>query len=105
MKWVSAIPSVGAGSFAIGRLLQAAFGIFASNLRPLPLERIAAPTLIASVENDGYQTFAGARYTADRIPGARFIGYPRGGHLLVGHDGEFLAEVVKFLDERSPGVQ
>ena len=80
-------------------------GAVVGALRPLPLERIAAPTLIASVENDGYQTFAGARYTADRIPGARFIGYPRGGHLLVGHDGEFLAEVVKFLDERSPGVQ
>jgi len=43
-------------------------GAVVGALRPLPLERIAAPTLIASVENDGYQTFAGARYTADRIP-------------------------------------
>jgi len=80
-------------------------GAVAGALRPLPLERITAPTLIASVENDGYRTFAGARYTADRIPGARFIGYARGGHLLVGHDVEFLAEVVKFLDARSAGVQ
>jgi pimeloyl-ACP methyl ester carboxylesterase len=67
-------------------------------LRPLPLERITAPTLIASVENDGYRTWAGARYTAERIPGARFIGYPRGGHLWVGHEDELSAEVVKFLE-------
>jgi len=80
-------------------------GAVARALRPLPLERITAPTLIASVENDGYRTYAGARYTADHISGARFIGYARGGHLLVGHDEEFLAEVVKFLDARNAGMQ
>jgi len=74
-------------------------------LRPLPLERLTAPTLIASVENDGYRTFAGARYTADQISGARFIGYARGGHMLVGHDQELMSEVVKFLDARSAATQ
>ena len=80
-------------------------GAVAQALRPLPLERIAAPTLISSVENDGYKTFAGARYTAERIPGARFIGYPRGGHMGVGHEEELFAEILKFLDASSTGVQ
>jgi len=69
----------------------------AEALRPLPLERISAPTLIASVADDGYGTYAGARYTAEHVPGARFIGYPRGGHMLVGHAAEFNTEVLSFL--------
>ncbi len=80
-------------------------GAVAHALRPLPLERISAPTLIASVEDDGYRTYAGARYTAERIPGARFIGYPRGGHMLVAHEAEFNAEALRFLDALRLGVQ
>lgn len=80
-------------------------GAVAQALRPLPLERIVAPTLIFSVENDGYKTFAGARYTAERIPGARFIGYARGGHMGVGHEQELFAEIFKLLDGSSAGVQ
>ena len=80
-------------------------GAVAQALRPLPLERISAPTLIASVENDGYRTYAGARYTAERVPGARFIGYTRGGHMLVGHEAEFNSEVLRFLDALKPGVR
>ncbi|MGZ6125194.1 MAG: alpha/beta hydrolase [Myxococcales bacterium] len=76
-------------------------GAIAQALRPLPLERIAAPTLIASVEDDGYKTFAAARYTAEHIPGARFVGYPQGGHLCVGHDKELLSEMVGFLGASS----
>jgi 2-hydroxy-6-oxonona-2,4-dienedioate hydrolase len=66
-------------------------------LRPLPLEGISAPALIASVADDGYGTYAGARYTAEHVGGARFIGYARGGHMLVGHAAEFDSEVLKFL--------
>ena len=80
-------------------------GAVAQALRPLPLERITAPTLISSVENDGYQTFAGARYAADRIPGARFLGFARGGHIAVGHDEELSAEILKLLASASTGVQ
>ena len=61
------------------------------------LERIAAPTLIISARDDLYQTFAGSRYSAEHIPGARFIGYETGGHLLVGHQPETIAEIVRFL--------
>jgi pimeloyl-ACP methyl ester carboxylesterase len=79
-------------------------GTIARALRPLPLERISAPALITSAANDGYGTYAGARYTAERVPGARFIGYLRGGHMLVGHEEEFAAETLSFLDALRPGV-
>jgi len=61
------------------------------------LERIATPTLIISARDDLYHTFAGARYSAEHMPHARFIGYPSGGHLLVGHDQAVTTEIVSFL--------
>jgi len=61
------------------------------------LERIEMPTLILGVADDLYGTYDGARYSAEHIPHARFIGYPSGGHILVGHYGEALSEVVSFL--------
>lgn len=89
------------GSRARGLLNE---GAVARTLRPLPLERMRIPTLIASVVNDGYGTYPGARYTAEHIAGSRFIGYPRGGHMLVGHEAEFDAEVLGFLDALRPAA-
>ena len=43
-------------------------------------------------------TYPGARYAAEHVPGARFIGYSSGGHMLVGHEEEFSSEVLTFLD-------
>jgi len=77
----------------------------ARKLGPWPLERIAAPTLIASVEDDRFATWAGARYAAERIPGARFVGFQRGGHLWVGHGEEMAGEVRRFLEQSVMGVQ
>lgn len=68
-----------------------------SSLRRYDLERIAVPTLAISVADDLYGTFDGARYTAKHIPRARFIGYPSGGHLCVGHRDEVAAEIAAFL--------
>ena len=73
-------------------------GAVARTMRPLPLEQIAVPTLVASARDDGYRTFSGAKYTAEHIPGARFIGYETGGHMLVGHDAEFHREMLEFLE-------
>jgi pimeloyl-ACP methyl ester carboxylesterase len=72
----------------------------ATHLEPMPLEKIVAPTLIVSARDDGYGTYANAEYLAPRIPGARFIGFDRGGHMLVGHD----AEVMKALREHLRGA-
>jgi pimeloyl-ACP methyl ester carboxylesterase len=71
-----------------------------SVVRSLPryeLERIAAPTLILGVADCLYGTYAGARYSAEHIPRARFISYPNGGHLWVGHQREAMAEIAGFL--------
>ena len=37
------------------------------------------------------------QYQAAHIPGARFVGYPSGGHLLVGHQEAVTSEIVAFL--------
>ncbi|MBI3669681.1 MAG: alpha/beta hydrolase [Acidobacteria bacterium] len=63
------------------------------------LERFAVPTLVISAENDLFGTYRGARYTAQHIRGARFVGYPTGGHLLVGHQEEVWSEVIGLLKE------
>jgi pimeloyl-ACP methyl ester carboxylesterase len=61
------------------------------------LEKIAAPTLVLSARDDLYGTFASAQYTARQIPGAKFIGYDSGGHMLVGHYDETMSEIAAFL--------
>lgn len=61
------------------------------------LEQITVPTLVISAEDDLFGTFKGGRYTAEHIPGARFVGYPTGGHLLVGHGTDVRRELAEFL--------
>lgn len=69
----------------------------ASHLQPYDLAALRAPTLVVSAREDGYGTYAIAQYTASRIPGARFIGYERGGHSLVGHNEDMLQHVAQLL--------
>jgi 2-hydroxy-6-oxonona-2,4-dienedioate hydrolase len=71
-----------------------------SSLPRYELERIVAPTLVMSVADDRFGTYDGARYTAEHVPRARFIGYPSGGHVWVGHQKEGSAEIVAFLKAR-----
>lgn len=66
-------------------------------LQRYELERIKTPTLTISFADDLFGTYDAARYTAEQIPGARFLGYPSGGHLWVGHNDEVFAEVSAFL--------
>jgi len=67
------------------------------SLRPAALETIRVPTLAISARDDGFGTYAGAQYTASRIPGAKFLGFDDGGHLLVGRDEAVRAEILKLL--------
>jgi hypothetical protein len=53
--------------------------------------------LTISFADDLYGTYEGARYTAEQIRGARFIGYPSGGHMAVGHQQDVLNEIARFL--------
>lgn len=66
-------------------------------LRPYPLQAVRVPTLVASARDDAFGTYAAARYTAGRIEGAKFVGFERGGHLLVGHEAAVLDEIVELL--------
>jgi pimeloyl-ACP methyl ester carboxylesterase len=70
-------------------------------LGPPALETIRVPTLVISARDDGFGTYAAARYTAKRITGAKFVGFDDGGHLLVGHDAQVQAEVLALLSEFS----
>lgn len=68
-----------------------------STIERYALERIEAPTLAVSVADDLFGTFDAARYTAEQIPGARFIGYPSGGHVWVGHHERLMEDIEAFL--------
>ena len=68
------------------------------SLERYELERIAAPALIFAARDCGFGTFEPARYTAQHIPGARFVAFETGGHLCVGHQAEIIEEVVRLLD-------
>jgi len=67
-----------------------------STLPRYELERIRAPTLLISVKDDLYGTWENARYTAEQIPGSRFVSYASGGHVWIGHDEEIWREVAAF---------
>lgn len=67
------------------------------SLQRYELERINVPTLTISCADDLYGTYDGARYTAEQIQGARFVGYPSGGHLWVGHQQDVSDAIVRFL--------
>jgi pimeloyl-ACP methyl ester carboxylesterase len=69
----------------------------APDLHELPLERIAAPTLIVSARDDLFNTAPAAEFAAGKIRGAKLIVYGAGGHLLVGRGAEARAEVRVFL--------
>ncbi len=64
------------------------------------LASIQVPTLLVSARDDGFGTYAAAQYTASQIPGARFLGFDDGGHLLVGHDATVRAAIVQLLQSR-----
>ena len=61
------------------------------------LERISARTLAIGSADDLFGTYETARYSAEHIPDARFIGFESGGHLWVGHHRELLAEIAAFV--------
>ena len=57
----------------------------AAKLERYPLEKIATRTLVISLPDDLYGTYASAKYTAAHIPSARFLEYPSGVNVWVGH--------------------
>jgi len=72
-------------------------GKIATTLPRYELEQIKTPTFIFSSKDDLFQTYESGRYTAEHIPGARFIGFDSGGHIWVGHHNEMLSHIVDSL--------
>jgi 2-hydroxy-6-oxonona-2,4-dienedioate hydrolase len=72
--------------------------VMGASLRRYELEKITAPALVMSVKNDLYGTYASAQYSASQIPGARFVGFDRGGHVWAGHGDEAYEVIREFLD-------
>lgn len=60
-------------------------------------ETITRPTLILSCEDDLFGTADTARQLAARIPDARLVVYPDGGHIWLGHDGDLTREIGTFI--------
>ena len=67
------------------------------DLLPLPLERIAVPTLIVSARDDLFNTLPAAEFAASKIPNSKLIIYDSGGHLFVNREREVRTVIGQFL--------
>ncbi len=76
--------------------------VLGKSLGPSALDKVSAPTLIVSVRDDRFGTYASAQYTASQIKRATFVGFEHGGHVWVGHDDEVNEEIVKLLVRAVP---
>ncbi len=68
------------------------------NRAALPNARIAsvrAPTLVVHAEDDRLQLYHNAQYAVRAIPGARLMGFARGGHLLLAVELAAIREAVQ----------
>lgn len=65
-------------------------------------DRIGAPTLILSCEDDLFGTAATARLLAESIPGAALTIFPTGGHIWLGHDDEVADRIAAFISADGP---
>jgi 2-hydroxy-6-oxonona-2,4-dienedioate hydrolase len=73
---------------------------FVTTPAPVAFGRIAAPTLVISLEDDFYKTLEPARAVAAAIPGARLVTYPTGGHIWAGREDQLFAEILAFLSQQ-----
>ena len=71
--------------------------VVTTNIARYALEKVSAPTLTISAADDLYGTYDAARYTAEQISGARFVGYPDGGHVLVGRNADAARAIADFI--------
>lgn len=72
-------------------------GFWAGTPAQTAFEDIAAPTLILSCEDDLFGTAETARLLAGRIPDARLVVYPDGGHIWLGHDADLTRDMRDFI--------
>lgn len=78
----------------------ATFDGFVSNVEvdDMPLEEIVVPTLIIHSQDDPLALYYSAEQAARRIPGARLVTMPEGGHLFLGRDRELRNHMRTFIE-------
>ncbi|KAF5053003.1 putative aminoacrylate hydrolase RutD [anaerobic digester metagenome] len=80
-------------------------GLLNASGNDYPFEKIRAPTLVVSAVDDPLALHENARALARRIPGARLLAVPGGGHMLLGHHEEVRQGITEFLHENGiPGL-
>jgi len=76
----------------------------AGNPALMDFSKISVPTLVISVEDDGFGTATTAREIASAVPGAKLVIYPTGGHIWVGNDAALWREVNGFVRPDRPSA-
>lgn len=71
--------------------------VSAPDVNDYPLEEIGVPTLVVHAQDDPLCSHDAAERAAARIPGARFVSVPSGGHLLLGPKRTHPDELAAFL--------
>jgi pimeloyl-ACP methyl ester carboxylesterase len=80
-------------------------GLLNASESDYPFGSIRAPTLVVSAVDDPLALHENARALVRRIPGARLLAVPGGGHMLLGHDEEVRQGITGFLhDNGVPGL-
>jgi pimeloyl-ACP methyl ester carboxylesterase len=79
------------------------FDMFTSNLDmdqhpdEYPMEEIRVPVLVIHAVDDSLAKYENAEALAARIPNARLLSIPSGGHLLLGMNDTIRSEIARFL--------
>jgi pimeloyl-ACP methyl ester carboxylesterase len=74
--------------------------VFDPEMDDYQLEAIAVPTMFVHAKDDPLVSYHVAQRAAERVHGARLVTVERGGHLMLGGQGEFIARsVFAFLME------
>jgi pimeloyl-ACP methyl ester carboxylesterase len=84
------------------------FDLFVSNadVTNYNLEAITVPTLIAHTKDDQLASHEASRRAAERIPGARFVSFESGGHLMLGQQKECRQALTDFFaDTKQRGAE
>lgn len=80
------------------------FDMFTSNTdmdqhpQDYPMESINVPTLVVHAVDDPLASYENAKALAERIPNAKLLSIPSGGHLLLGSSEIISSEIAKFLN-------
>jgi pimeloyl-ACP methyl ester carboxylesterase len=63
-----------------------------------PIEKVAVPTLLIHAQDDPLAAYDHAVQASRRIPGARLVTIPMGGHLFLGQQSHVRDQISRFID-------